>query len=83
MSTLEGWTKDEGPNYDAVLEEPNYEGVRIKFPDGWLLLRMSLHDPIMPLNIESQALGGTKKIISLIKPLLDTFAELDTDTLEL
>ena len=83
LSTLEGWTKDEGPNYDAVLEEPNYEGVRIKFPNGWLLLRMSLHDPIMPLNIESQTLGGTKMIISLIKPLLDTFAELDTDTLEL
>lgn len=82
LSTLEEWTKDEGSNYGAVLEEPNYEGVRIKFPNGWLLLRMSLHDPIMPLNIESQVLGGTKRIISLIKPLLDTFAELDTDTLD-
>ena len=82
LSTLEGWTKDEGSNYGAVLEEPNYEGVRIKFPNGWLLLRMSLHDPIMPLNIESQTHGGAQNIVSLIKPLLDTFAELDTDTLD-
>ena len=81
LLALKGWTEDEGVNYGATLEEPNYEGVRIKFPDGWLLLRMSLHDPIMPLNIESQTRGGVKNIISIIKPVLDIFTELDTDSL--
>lgn len=81
LLALEGWAKDEGSNYGAVLEDPNYEGVRIKFPDGWLLLRMSLHDPLMPLNIESQTIGGVKNIISIIKPVLSIFAELDTDSL--
>ncbi len=42
------------------------EGIRITFPandgDGWLLLRLSVHDPIMPLNIESKIAGGTKVI---------------------
>lgn len=81
LLALKGWTEDEGFNYGATLEEPNYEGVRIKFPDGWLLLRMSLHDPIMPLNIESQTRGGVKNIISIIKPVLKIFSELDTDSL--
>jgi len=30
--------------------------------NGWFLLRLSLHDPLMPLNIESNDVGGTKKI---------------------
>ncbi|MBQ1892460.1 MAG: phosphomannomutase/phosphoglucomutase, partial [Firmicutes bacterium] len=41
----------------ASLELPNYEGVRINFDKehgcGWLLRRKSLHDPVMPMNVES------------------------------
>ena len=81
LSSLKGWTEDEGSNYGAILEEPNFEGVRIKFPEGWMLLRMSLHDPIMPLNIESNVPGGVKRIIAIVKPILDTFTELDTNSL--
>ncbi len=42
----------------------NYEGFRASVPaaEGWFLLRMSLHDPIMPLNMESEKAGGTKQI---------------------
>jgi len=53
---------------------PNYEGVRISFDkdhgDGWCLLRKSLHDPLMPLNIESNVIGGYDKILELIKPII-------------
>ena len=35
----------------------NREGLRVSFPrgegDGWFLLRLSVHDPILPLNAES------------------------------
>ena len=35
----------------------NFEGIRVNLNnekgDGWFLLRMSLHEPLMPLNIES------------------------------
>ncbi|KAK9283814.1 hypothetical protein L1049_012068 [Liquidambar formosana] len=30
----------------------NYEGVRVSGFGGWFLLRLSLHDPVLPLNIE-------------------------------
>ena len=43
-------------------EQPNYEGVRVNFDlgghSGWFLLRKSLHDPVMPLNVESSNKGG-------------------------
>ncbi len=55
----------------------NFEGVRISFDktcgDGFMLLRLSVHDPIMPLNIESNSPGGVKIILgqfaSFIKKL--------------
>ena len=44
----------------------NREGLRVSFPkgegEGWFLLRLSVHDPILPLNIESDASGGTEQI---------------------
>ncbi len=68
------------------LEAPNYEGVRINFctpeTDGWALLRKSLHDPILPLNIESNAGGGCKKILSTIVKLLSEFQDIDLSELE-
>lgn len=63
------------------IAEPNYEGVRLNFENGWALLRMSLHDPIMPLNIESKSVGGCKKISLVVKVLLKGFDELETKTL--
>lgn len=69
----------------ACLTEPNYEGVRISFNRpglrGWLLLRKSLHDPIMPLNIESDTPGGCDEIRRLLKPLLAGFDQLDSSKL--
>ena len=44
----------------------NHEGLRVSFGpqdgDGWFLLRLSVHDPILPLNIESNQPGGAKVI---------------------
>lgn len=52
------------PGWNIV--EPNYEGLRVSCTnvdeDGWWLLRMSLHDPVMPLNIESNVEGGVAVI---------------------
>jgi len=57
--------------------KPSYEGVRLVFPDGWALLRMSLHDPNMPLNIESRKEGGVKEIAAQVKGMLAGFVSLD------
>jgi len=48
-----------------TLEKPNYEGVRVNFSpekgNGWCLLRLSLHDPVLPINYESDSDGGQIK----------------------
>lgn len=56
---------------------PSYEGVRIVFANGWALLRMSLHDPNLPLNIEGKEVGECKKIAAQVKNLLRGFENLD------
>ena len=65
-----------------TLEEPNYEGVRVNYEDGWFLIRKSLHDPLMPLNIESGAPGGAAKIAAAVRKLLEPFDQLDLSPLE-
>lgn len=60
---------------------PSYEGVRLCFSQGWALLRMSLHDPNMPLNIESREAGGCAKIKAAVYDLLKAWEHLDTTAL--
>jgi phosphomannomutase len=70
-----------------ILEKPNYEGVRIRCEgeceDGWFLLRLSLHDPVMPLNVESNVEGGVLQIVKRLKRLLEPFNNLDNSPLYL
>ena len=63
--------------------EPNYEGLRVSCAaeKGWFLLRMSLHDPVMPLNIESNMKGGVETIAIKLKNLLTDFEGLNSDVL--
>lgn len=64
----------------------NYEGIRISVDpehgDGWFLLRLSLHDPLMPLNIESRQAGGVKKIAAHVYELLSGMNGLNLSALE-
>ena len=64
----------------------NYEGIRVSFGagqgDGWFLLRMSLHDPLMPLNIESNSLGGVHKIAEHLTGFLCAYDKLDSSGLK-
>jgi phosphomannomutase len=59
----------------------NSEGLRIacSHPNevGWFLLRLSLHDPVLPLNIESNIPGGVAKIANRLLPFLQEFKELE------
>ena len=70
--TQPGWT----------LAPDNYEGVRVNLDadhgNGWFLLRISLHDPLMPLNIESDSAGGAKIIARELFRFLAQFDRLDT-----
>ena len=56
--------------------EPNYEGVRINFRleglKGWCLLRRSLHEPLMPLNIEVTE-GRCETILEIMAAFLEDY----------
>ena len=58
----------------------NFEGIRISFHDqgtnGWMLLRMSLHDPVMPMNIEGNTAEDKEKIFAVAQELLSGFDKL-------
>ena len=75
VSTQEGWS----------LAPSNYEGVRVNLDEahgnGWFLLRLSLHDPLLPLNIESNTAGGAKKIAAALAGFLATCDKLDAAAL--
>ena len=67
------------------LELPNYEGIRINADtahgDGWLLIRKSLHEPLMPVNIESNQPGGLELIRSSLAVFLKKYAQLNISSL--
>ena len=67
------------------LAPSNYEGVRVNLDEahgnGWFLLRLSLHDPLLPLNIESNSAGGAKKIASELATFIGGYAQLDAQKL--
>lgn len=59
------------------VEKENYEGVRINVAGGWFLLRLSVHDPILPLNLENDEKGICKSIADELKVFLSSFDKLD------
>lgn len=59
------------------VEKENYEGVRINVDGGWFLLRLSVHDPILPLNIENNNYGLCSEIADELKEFLSQFDKLD------
>lgn len=78
ISELENYAKSKD---GWTLADDSREGVRVSFGkndgDGWFLLRLSVHDPIMPLNIESDAVGGVKIIEDKLTEFLKNTNGLD------
>lgn len=68
------------------LAPSNFEGVRVNLDkehgNGWFLLRLSLHEPLMPLNIESDEEGGVKKIAKEICGFIEKYELLDSSKLK-
>lgn len=66
----------------ATAADDNREGFRVNFDkdhgDGWLLLRLSVHDPVLPLNIESNSAGGVKIIEDIFEGFIKDFDKLET-----
>ncbi|MBR4973664.1 MAG: phosphomannomutase/phosphoglucomutase [Clostridia bacterium] len=70
--TVEGYT----------IADDNREGIRVSTPNGWFLLRLSVHDPVMPMNFESNVEGGVQKDIDDLKEFFKRFTELDISAMD-
>ena len=68
------------------LEVPNYEGVRVKCDkkngDGWFLVRLSLHDPVIPVNVETGSIEGKKLIVEELHRFFSNYEKLNIKSLE-
>ena len=71
---------------DMILAPDNYEGVRVSFTDenkkGWFLLRLSVHDPVMPFNTESDSENGCVEICRSFFDLVKNVKGIDFTTLK-
>lgn len=72
-SEVEGWT----------IAPDNREGVRIAFDldqgvdNAWFLLRLSVHDPVLALNIESDLEGGVRAVLSELYDVIQHSPDVD------
>ncbi|XP_072988911.1 uncharacterized protein [Typha latifolia] len=59
----------------------NYEGIRVSGHGGWFLLRLSLHDPVLPLNIEAPSNEDAVKLGLVVLAAVQEFSALDMSAL--
>lgn len=75
VSNLEGWKP-------AII---NHEGYRVvcspEKGDGWFLLRLSLHDPILVLNLESDSENGIPTILETLQDFFQNYKQLEMSSL--
>ena len=70
-NVTDGWT----PAND------NHEGIRISVNDGegWFLLRLSVHDPLLVLNLESTVQGKVSEYAAKVKDFLSQYSFLNLE----
>ncbi len=78
---VQRWCENNAATDGYIIADDNHEGIRVSVDDGWFLLRLSVHDPVMPFNIESDSKGGVRKILEKIAPFFYNCRFLNTDTL--
>ena len=65
----------------ATPANDNHEGYRLSYDshhgNGWALIRLSLHDPVLPINVESDSVGGSIKIVKDLYYFLRKYDFLD------
>lgn len=73
---------------DWHIAPDNREGIRINFDlnggtmNGWFLLRLSVHDPVLPLNLESDVQGGVAVMARELLKVLQGAEGIDMSALE-
>ena len=79
--------------HDLVAQTPgfsidmdNEEGIRTNvsqgYGDGWFLLRMSLHEPLLVLQVENDMIGKNTDVLSKLLPFFNRYEFLNTEPLK-
>ena len=75
ITALEAYAQEQ----NWAIAPDNREGIRVSFPkgegEGWFLLRLSVHDPILPINLESDCAGGVAVIGKKLLQFLEAHKE--------
>ncbi len=83
---LDEFTAHANRVYYATPAPDNHEGLRLCYDalhgDGWALMRMSLHDPVLPMNVESNSENGCFKMVKDLYYFLKKYDFLDVSPLE-
>lgn len=73
VQEIQGW--------NVVAE--NYDGIRVSTDDGsgngWFLIRVSLHEPVLVLNVESDSKGGVTCMLEALLPILQRYDALQLE----
>lgn len=68
-----------------ILDPENDEGIRFTvkepFGSGWFLLRMSLHEPLLVLQVENDILDSNRKVLAALEPFFTPYERANNDNL--
>ncbi|MFV0557319.1 MAG: phosphomannomutase/phosphoglucomutase [Enterococcus sp.] len=69
------------------VDENNHEGIRFKvrgnYGSGWFLLRLSLHEPLLVLQVENDVLGKNRLVLARIQKFLVNYPNVNQEKLAL
>lgn len=69
-----------------AIDSENHEGIRVnvfdEYGSGWFLLRMSLHEPLLVLQVENDEMGKNQKVFQVLVDFFSHYTELNLDKLE-
>ena len=82
VAVLEDIEKRARANASLTVADDSCEGVRVSSEHGFFLIRMSVHDPVLPINFEAKVEGGLKALQELLYSFVKDYAELDLTALK-
>ena len=74
-----------GSQRGMKVDPENYEGIRVnvydEYSSGWFLLRMSLHEPLLVLQVENDQAGMNQKVLEKLASFFEAYRQLGLEQL--
>lgn len=68
-----------------TVDDENHEGIRVnvtqEYGNGWFLLRLSLHEPLLVLQVENDQLGMNRKVLTTLYDFFARYSQVNSDKL--